>query len=183
MGVKFAVAHALRDTWCHKQVVESEPVDLPDTIKASQLHGPKAVLLGDAAHCVTPILGQGANAALEDASVLVDTLTQHAEDLGAAPAAFTAARLQDARALVDLNRYFVWATGLGPAALLAFVPVFVSVAVGSLAGLLPGAKRPAFRDMDKGASYAEIVGAVKRDAVLVPAVLAALVVAAKVVVA
>lgn len=32
----------------------------------SQISGPSAVLLGDAAHAVTPVGGQGANAALED---------------------------------------------------------------------------------------------------------------------
>lgn len=40
----------------------------------SRLTGPRVVLLGDAAHAVTPVGGQGANAALEDTLFLNDIL-------------------------------------------------------------------------------------------------------------
>lgn len=98
------------------QAVASSFVPEPDSIKCSQLHGPRTVLLGDAAHCAAPVLGQGANAALEDVSVLVDTLRRMHElrrNANASSsdcaihdvAAFTRARKNDVHALIDLNRY------------------------------------------------------------------------------
>lgn len=45
-------------------------------VRCSELHGPGVILLGDAAHAVTPIGGQGCNAALEDAVVLDDVLSE-----------------------------------------------------------------------------------------------------------
>ena len=105
------------------QAVESSFVPEPDSIKCSQLHGPRTVLIGDAAHCAAPVLGQGANAALEDVSVLVDTLRRmhelrrnakasNTDDAMHDVAAFTRARKHDVHALIDLNRcaYFVSST-------------------------------------------------------------------------
>lgn len=96
------------------QAVETAFVPEPDSIKCSQLHGPRTVLIGDAAHCSAPVLGQGANSALEDVSVLVDTLRRmhelrraggSTEDAMHDVAAFTRARKHDVHALIDLNRY------------------------------------------------------------------------------
>lgn len=160
------------------QVALREPVPLPDTIRTSQLNGPRSVVIGDAAHCVTPILGQGANAALEDAVMLADTLQAHgARALDEAAAAFSRRRLADARALVSLNRYFLWATGLGRFAALAFFPVFLHVAVGSLvSAVLPFVPKPALRDMDKGSSFNKIVQGICRDTLLFFALVVVLVV-------
>lgn len=65
-------------------------------------HGDRVVLLGDAAHAMSPQLGQGCNLALVDAAVLADALGQHA-------------RLEDALASYSRLRrahlrYYQWAT-------------------------------------------------------------------------
>jgi len=44
-------------------------------IKCHQLHSKNAIILGDAAHAVTPVFGQGANSALESCRVLDNVLT------------------------------------------------------------------------------------------------------------
>ena len=38
-------------------------------VRCSQLHGPRVVVVGDAAHAVSPSMGQGCNSALEDITV------------------------------------------------------------------------------------------------------------------
>jgi kynurenine 3-monooxygenase len=60
------------------------------------------VLLGDAAHAVVPFYGQGANAALEDVSILMDSLETHHDQFEPAFAAFFVQRKPDADALAEL---------------------------------------------------------------------------------
>ena len=55
-------------------------------------HGERIVFLGDAAHAMSPQLGQGANLALMDAVVLADTIAASPDDVPRALAAYTAAR-------------------------------------------------------------------------------------------
>lgn len=62
----------------------------------------QVVLLGDAAHTMTPILGQGCNSGLEDAYIFAGTLRKH-KDPDAALPAYTEARLPDIQALIQLN--------------------------------------------------------------------------------
>jgi 2-polyprenyl-6-methoxyphenol hydroxylase-like FAD-dependent oxidoreductase len=51
--------------------------DLEEVAEGSWVSG-RVVLVGDAAHAMTPNMGQGAAMALEDAAVLVESLTSHA---------------------------------------------------------------------------------------------------------
>ncbi len=62
-----------------------------------------AWLLGDAAHAMTPNLGQGAGMAIEDAMALALALEAHAE-LEAAHAAYVAARAARVRLVADRSR-------------------------------------------------------------------------------
>lgn len=68
----------------------------------------RTVFLGDAAHAMSPQLGQGANLALWDAMVLCDQLPLDVPDIPAALAAFASARHQHLR-------FYQWMTrGLTP---------------------------------------------------------------------
>jgi 2-polyprenyl-6-methoxyphenol hydroxylase-like FAD-dependent oxidoreductase len=60
----------------------------------------RVALLGDAAHAVTPDLGQGGAMALEDATELTAALTREAQDGPRALVAYDAARRPRTQALV-----------------------------------------------------------------------------------
>ncbi|GBF90974.1 hypothetical protein Rsub_03829 [Raphidocelis subcapitata] len=85
------------------QAASRAPSSFSKLIACSALHGPRAVLVGDAGHAMTSALGQGCNTALESASVLASQLDATAGDLDKLPAAFTAARLPDAAAVQKLE--------------------------------------------------------------------------------
>jgi FAD-dependent urate hydroxylase len=79
-------------------VLEATPADavlyhdVSDLKALSSWTDGRVVLLGDAAHAMTPDLGQGACQAIEDAVVLVNALANH-DSVGAALAAYQQARL------------------------------------------------------------------------------------------
>jgi 2-polyprenyl-6-methoxyphenol hydroxylase-like FAD-dependent oxidoreductase len=63
----------------------------------------RVTLVGDAAHPMSPAVGQGASLAVEDAVVLADCLRRHA-DVPAALAAYSEARVPRAAAVVGRSR-------------------------------------------------------------------------------
>lgn len=76
------------------------------TIRCSRYHhGDSVVIIGDAAHAVSPSLGQGCNAALEDVAIVDKLLDEYADDWATAIAQFTVRRKADAHALVELSDY------------------------------------------------------------------------------
>jgi kynurenine 3-monooxygenase len=76
------------------------------TIRCSRYHhGDSVLLIGDAAHSVSPSIGQGCNAALEDAAIVDALLDEYADNWAAAIAQFTVRRKADAHALVELGDY------------------------------------------------------------------------------
>lgn len=81
--------------------------DLWDIPPLSTYHREKILLLGDAAHAMTPNLGQGTAQALEDAGMIAQCLSEHT-DVEDAFAAFERARLAKVRQLVNL----AWRIGL-----------------------------------------------------------------------
>lgn len=71
-----------------------------DRVDCARFIDERIVLLGDAAHAMSPNLGQGANSALVDAVVLIDAL-RRAPDLGSALMTYDARRRPAVRAIQD----------------------------------------------------------------------------------
>jgi kynurenine 3-monooxygenase len=75
-------------------------------VRCDRLHvGDRIGMIGDAAHAVSPSIGQGCNAALQDVQVLMSLLDQYDDDWSQALPAFTARRLPDVHALRELSDY------------------------------------------------------------------------------
>lgn len=136
-------------------------------VHANQLHAPGLVLLGDAAHAVSPATSNGMNAALEDAAVLAQAVEAAGGDLAAVPEQYTAARLEDAQALLWLDSALSGVAGRsggeGPDPRATRAAVVARVALGALTR---GLVRPhaLIRLKDGGLPYAEARRAVERDA-------------------
>lgn len=106
-------AEVLRDDPRTAFVLErlQEPEDLLFAqyrhVSMPRWHGERIVLLGDAAHAMSPQLGQGCNLALVDAAVLADVIAA-----SPSPAAALPRYTRERRAHL---RYYLWATrGLTP---------------------------------------------------------------------
>ncbi len=63
----------------------------------------QVVLMGDAAHTMTPILGQGLNCGLEDVAAFSQILEQHQGNVDTALPAYNTARWPDVEALLNIN--------------------------------------------------------------------------------
>lgn len=86
------------------------PVARLVTVKCDRFHyGDRILLLGDAAHAVSPSIGQGCNSALEDIAILNQLLDQNKKDgqdnWSQAIAQFSQKRVADAHALQALSNY------------------------------------------------------------------------------
>lgn len=86
-------------------VLVNDIYDLPVPLKPFN-HG-RIALLGDAAHAMTPNLGQGACAAIEDAAVLAEQL--ETAEVEAGLAAYDGIRRKPAQRLVRRSRQIGWA--------------------------------------------------------------------------
>jgi 2-polyprenyl-6-methoxyphenol hydroxylase-like FAD-dependent oxidoreductase len=88
-----------------RQVTDPGQVHLAEyrDVELSATHVGKVVLIGDAAHCMSPQLGQGASMALLDAQALAEALGKH-DVLEAALVAFEAARRDHVRTYQNLSR-------------------------------------------------------------------------------
>ena len=83
-------------------------IDRYHAVRMRRWHGDRVVLIGDAAHAMSPQLGNGANLALVDAMVLADTLAA-AADPAAGLASYSRARLHHLR---HYQRMTAWLTPL-----------------------------------------------------------------------
>ena len=63
----------------------------------------QVVLLGDAAHTMSPVFGQGLNSGLEDVAAFAEVLEQHQGNVDTALPAYNTARLPDIQAIMTLN--------------------------------------------------------------------------------
>ena len=107
------------------EALRQRPVSQILTVRCDRMHvGDRILLIGDAVHAVSPAIGQGCNASLQDVQVFAQLLDHYHDDWAQALQAFTAQRLPEAHALRDLSDYsfprsklmvleFVWRVTLG----------------------------------------------------------------------
>jgi 2-polyprenyl-6-methoxyphenol hydroxylase-like FAD-dependent oxidoreductase len=67
--------------------------------------GENCLLIGDAAHALSPALGQGCNSGLEDVFILNNLLDEYSDNWSEAIEQFTIRRKADADAVVELSSY------------------------------------------------------------------------------
>lgn len=76
------------------------------TISCNRFHqGNNVIVIGDAAHAISPALGQGCNCALEDVVILDKLLDEYKDDWAAILPQFTSCRLPDIIALQEMSNY------------------------------------------------------------------------------
>ncbi len=76
------------------------------TVQCDRFHeGDSILLIGDAAHAVSPSIGQGCNASLEDVLIFERLLEQYEDDWALVLPTFSEQRVPDAHALRELSDY------------------------------------------------------------------------------
>ncbi|MEQ9239111.1 FAD-dependent oxidoreductase [Coleofasciculus sp. E2-BRE-01] len=82
------------------------PVARVLTVRCDRFHeGDSMLLIGDAAHAVSPSIGQGCNSSLEDVLILGQLLEQYGDDWDQVLPKFSEQRVPDAHALRELSDY------------------------------------------------------------------------------
>lgn len=82
------------------------PVARVLTVRCDRFHdGDSVLLIGDAAHAVSPSMGQGCNASLEDVLIFERLLEQYEDDWALVLPTFSEQRVPDAHALKELSDY------------------------------------------------------------------------------
>lgn len=88
------------------EALRQRPVSKVVTVKCDRMHaGNHILLIGDAIHAVSPSIGQGCNASLQDVQVFSQLLDHYQDDWSQALPTFTAQRLPEVHALRDLADY------------------------------------------------------------------------------
>ncbi len=82
------------------------PVSDVLTVRCNRYHeGDSALIIGDAAHAISPSMGQGCNSALEDVVILDKLLDEYSENWAEVLPQFTLRRLPDAHAVQEISSY------------------------------------------------------------------------------
>uniref|UniRef100_A0A383WAT6 FAD-binding domain-containing protein n=1 Tax=Tetradesmus obliquus TaxID=3088 RepID=A0A383WAT6_TETOB len=160
-----------------QQAAAATPSPAGKRVRCSRLDGPGVLLLGDAAHAVTPVFGQGANSALESCKVLGSVLAEAGGDASRVPQLFTSARLADMYALNELDAkaysFFRRRGLLDPDFLQLLSHVLLGTILSKLVPFLYGPK-PALLKLGSTTPYSTIIAAVKRDSLMAAVGFAAL---------
>ena len=131
------------------------PVARLVTVKCDRFHhGNHILILGDAAHAVSPSIGQGCNSALQDVYLVNQLLDTYQNDFSQIPAQFSQQRVADAHALRDLSDYSF------PRSKLLIVEFFLRLTLGrKLHTWFPHWFKPFLFDqiLDTDLSYSEVL--------------------------
>ncbi|HHP7243896.1 MAG TPA: FAD-dependent oxidoreductase [Elainellaceae cyanobacterium] len=85
-----------------------KPFSTISAIRCNRYHqGDRVIILGDAAHAISPLIGQGCNSSLEDVAILDRLLDEYADDWAQVLPQFSRRRQPDAEALFQLSNYTV----------------------------------------------------------------------------